>query len=239
MIQKGQVRKIEILDTGLYTLREAARLAKTSPITLRRWLMGYRFPTRWRGGRSEPVFSPQLPEVEGHVALGFLDLIEILFIKAFRNYGVTLPTIRRAAKEAARRWNTSHPFCIKKFRTDGHSVFANIEWEDGDRGLIDLAKSQLAFERVLDPYLEQIDYDLSGEVSRWWPLGKKRAVILDPRYCFGKPIVYPWRVPTESLYDAVKADQTESEVSHWFEIPLSAVRAAVGFEEERENEVLP
>ncbi len=233
MGRKGKDQPDSAIGTGIYTLGEAARLAQTSTATLKRWLKGYRFPAKLTRGESPPIFHAQLPELEGHLALGFLDLVEVLFIKAFRTHGVTLQTIRRAASEAARRWGTEHPFCVNKFRTDGRSVFATVEWEEGDEGLVDLAKSQLAFEKVLNPYLRQVEYDLLGAVARWWPLGRRRPVVLDPKFSFGKPIVVPWCVPTEALYRAIQADQTEREVARWFEIPTRAVRAAMQFEETR------
>jgi uncharacterized protein (DUF433 family) len=168
--------------------------------------------------------------LEGQLALGFQDLIEILFIRAFRGYGVSLQTIRRVAREAARRWHTTHPFCVRRFRTDGRSVFATIELPAGEKGLIDLANSQFAFERVLNPYLRQIDYDLSGAAQRWWPLGKRVPVFVDPRYSFGRPVVTRANVPTEAIYRAVLADQSPREVARWLEIPVSSVRAAIAFE---------
>lgn len=217
------------VGVGIYSLPEAAAFVQTSTVTIRRWLMGYRFPVRHRGGLSRPVFSPQLPVVEGHIAIGFLDLIELLFIKKFRKHGVTLPTIRRAARKAGQLWSTDHPFCLKKLKTDGRTIFGSVEMEEGDEGLLDLARSQWAFQKVIDPYLSQVDYDL-GAAIRWWPLGRKRPVFLDPRFCFGRPIVEPGHVPTRAIYAAIQADQAEREVAKWLDISVPAVRAAVEFE---------
>jgi uncharacterized protein (DUF433 family) len=180
------------------------------------------------------MFRAELPEVDGHLALGFLDLVEVLFIKAFKGRGLALQTIRRAARKAADLWETDHPFCIRRLKTDGRSVFATIESEEGHEGLLDLAKSQWEFESVIDPYLTQVDYDgVDGRASRWWPLGKRSRVVVDPRFSFGRPIVLPSQVPTEDIFAAVKAEESERKVARWFGIPLACVRAAIEFEESR------
>jgi len=218
---------------GVYSLPEAARLVRTSTQTVRRWLLGYRFPTRsGRGGRSDPIFSPDLAQIEGYRAIGFLDLVELLFVKAFRDEGVALQTIRRAAKEAARRWNTTHPFCLQRFATDGHSIFATVVDDLGEENLLELTRSQLAFKKVLKPYLKQLDYDTQNLVKRWWPLGTRRPVCVDPQLCFGRPIVLPIPIPTEIIFEAVSAGQTAEEVASWYGLPLNSVRAAIKFEKD-------
>jgi uncharacterized protein (DUF433 family) len=220
------------LGVGVYSLPEAARLVGTNTARIRRWLLGYRFPVKRQGvGHSEPIFEPELPQISDHWAIGFLDLVELLFIKAFRDEGVSLQTIRRAAREAAKRWRTTHPFCLKRLATDGRTIFSTVQDETGEEQLLELTRSQLAFKRVLRPYLKQLDYEaVAGGVDRWWPMGKKQPVYVDPRVAFGKPVVRPVPVPTDILYGAVAADQTPAEVAEWYELPVASVRAALEFE---------
>jgi uncharacterized protein (DUF433 family) len=216
---------------GIYTIPEAARLIETNTIRVRRWLEGYRFPLKSGIGESAPIFKPHLPQIAGHRAICFLDLVELLFIKAFREHGVTLPTIRLAAREAARRWNTDHPFCLERFATDGRTIFSTIEDDSGDKLLLDLIRSQLAFERILRPFLTQLDYSRVGaSIERWWPLGKKKRVFLDPKIAFGRPVVVDSAIPTEVLYEAVRVNESEADVAHWYGVSTSAVRVAVEFE---------
>jgi len=218
---------------GVYSFPEAARLVRTSTQTVTRWLLGYRFPTRsGSGGQSGPIFSPQLAQIEGYRAIGFLDLVELLFVKAFRDQGVTLQTIRRAAKEAARRWDTTHPFCLRRFATDGRTIFATVLDDLGEEGLLELTRSQLAFRTVLEPYLRQLEYGSEYLVNKWWPLGNKKPVCVDPAICFGRPVVLPVPIPTEIVYEAVGAEQTAQEVAEWYGLPLKSVQAAIEFESE-------
>ena len=217
-------------NLGVYSLGEAARLVGTNPQRIHRWLAGYRFPKKSGvPGESAPIFDPQLPMIGGHRALGFMDLVELLFIKAFRDYGVTLPTIRLAAKEGAKRWGTTHPFCIKRFVTDGRAIFRTIVDEVGEERLLDMTRSQLAFFSILSPYLKQLDYGAIG-VDRWWPLGKGRLVYIDPTISFGRPVVTPKSIPTEMICQAVEVNRSEELVAKWYGVPVSSVRAALEFE---------
>ena len=218
---------------GVYSFPEAARLVGTSTQTVSRWLLGYRFPTRrGSGGRSGPIFSPQLAQIEGYRAIGFLDLVELLFVKAFREEGVTLQKIRRAAREAGRRWKTNHPFCLRRFATDGRTIFSSVVDDLGEEALLELIKSQLAFKTVLEPYLRQLEYGDQYLVKRWWPLGNRKPVCVDPNICFGRPVVLPVPIPTDIIYESVRAEQTPEEVAKWYGLPLGSVRAAIEFESE-------
>jgi hypothetical protein len=41
--------------------------------------------------------------------------------------------------------------------------------------------------------------DLDVEITRWWPLGKQRSVVLDPQRSFGAPIASGSGIPTATL----------------------------------------
>jgi uncharacterized protein (DUF433 family) len=68
-------------------------------------------------------------------------------------------------------------------------------------------------------------------VIRWWPLGEKRLVVLDPTRNFGRPIVARHGVPTEVLASAAKASGSIGEVTRWFEVAEREVRDAVEYEQ--------
>jgi len=64
------------------------------------------------------------------VALGFLDLIEIKFVDAFLNVGVTWPIIHKVREKAQNLYiETNHPFCTQQFVTDGRQIFRDLHEE--------------------------------------------------------------------------------------------------------------
>src|SRR6185312_236861 len=88
------------IGTGFYTVPEAARLLRTPPLNIRRWLGGYRFRLNCRPKNIPPLWVPELPILDGHLELGFRDLIELRFVAAFAKAGMGLKAIRHCLEHA-------------------------------------------------------------------------------------------------------------------------------------------
>lgn len=217
-----------LLNTGIYPVPEASRLTGVAMPRIRRWLRGYQVerddekiirPQLWQG---------QLAPIDDRLALGFLDLIEVRFVHAFLRAGVTWKTVRHAHERGQEAYGTQHPFCTRRFVTDGQCIFDDA---DGQGGMEDVAQRQRVFPVVVKPFLKELQFSEDGEtLESWWPLGKDRRVVLDPTRSFGQPIIASENVPTGVLFHAVQAGQSPEEVAHWYEVPARAVRDAVDFE---------
>jgi uncharacterized protein (DUF433 family) len=221
------------LGTGIYPAGEAARLVQLEPARLRRWVAGYAF--RGRSGErrsSRPVFTNTTRNDGQHLVLSFLDLIEARFVKVFLDHGVSLHTIRIVAKEAEAIFQTTHPFCVKKFETDGETILARLRDEQAEGGerLLDLKRKNFVFPAVFNPLLKTLDFDTSGDAVRWWPRGNFTPIVLDPKRAFGAPIVERSCVPTRALFDAHRAGEPPERIAKWFRVDLEEVRAAIEFE---------
>jgi uncharacterized protein (DUF433 family) len=220
------------LGIGLYTVPEAAHLLGLPAARLRRWAEGYTFA---RGRYSEPLFRRDYPELAKQRILTFQDLIELSLVDYFRQAGVTMATIRKAAQSAAAQFNTSHPFAVKRFHTDGYRLFAEMENQHNGRGAgrriyQELPACQYVLAQVTEPFFKKLDYE--GDLVRhYWPMGKEQPVVLDPARSFGQPIDAGSGVPTRVLYSAHKAGDSVDEVAHWFRVKPDAVRAAIEYEE--------
>ena len=143
-----------LLGIGLYTVAEASRLTGIPRASLRRWLRGYTYAAAGeRHATSAPVWQRQLPDIDGTLGLGFLDLIEARFVDAFRKWSVPWRVIRLCAERARSLIGSDHPFSSQRFRTDGRTIFAETVDESGEEQLLDLARSQLAFARIIGPSL--------------------------------------------------------------------------------------
>jgi len=219
------------LGVGLYSFPEAGRIVGAKPSVLRRWARDYIYFDKDAIRQHTSV----IPRYFGRNSdtLTFLELIELLFIRAFRSEGVSMQAIRKAAERAAIQFHTEYPFAVKRFDTDGKHIFATLREEANDLELTeDLGKGQLAFDRVVKPLFRNLDYRGNTDALRYWPLGHEGRIILDPHRAFGKPIDSPTGVSTEVLYDAVQAEggQDPAEVADWFEVPIEAVTAAIRYE---------
>src|SRR5690348_1230939 len=104
-----------LIGVGVYSAPQAARLIHSRPNEIRRWLGGYH-------GHS-PLWEPQLPRTaDGELRLGFLDLMELRFVRAFRKHGVSLQHIRQVLAKARDLIRSEHPLSTRRFKTDGKDI---------------------------------------------------------------------------------------------------------------------
>lgn len=112
------------IGIGYYAAPEAARLLKTTPRNITRWLPGYSYKDA--NGvvvRAPPLWRPQLTALGESLEIGFHDLIELRFVLAFLSHHVGLNVIRRCLENARRFIGEERPLSTHRFRTDGRSIF--------------------------------------------------------------------------------------------------------------------
>ena len=127
----SDTRDFSLLGIGLYTVPEASRLTGISQARLRRWLRGYTYRAGEEGAVSEPVWQRQIPEIDSTLGFGFLDLMEVRFIDAFRAASVPWRVIRFCAERAREITGADRPFSSRRFRTDGRSICAEVVYQEG------------------------------------------------------------------------------------------------------------
>jgi uncharacterized protein (DUF433 family) len=218
------------LNTGIYTVNEAWRLTGVSKERIRRWLRGYYSNLRDRN--YPPLWKSQLPSLENKVALGFLDLIEVKFVDAFLNEGVSWAVIHKVREKAQKLYpETDHPFCTQKFFTDGHQILREVHQETGEVCLEEIATNQRVFAQITKPFLKQLEFKDGAILERWWPLGTERLVVVDPRKNFGQPTISVDGIPTQILARSYRANGSFEEVAKWYEINPLSVQEAVEYEQ--------
>jgi uncharacterized protein (DUF433 family) len=233
----------DVLGRGVYSGTEALRLinfrrqnetshGSVSHQTLVRWLRGYEYQDR-SGARhhSEPLWHPDYVD-DNVVEVSFRDLIELRFVRAFRDAGLGLKTIRACFERAVEEVDDARPFSTQRFRTDGKTIFLEITHDVREGELIDLRRRQSVFHRLVAPSLRGLEFD-ADIVARWFPLGTTRkSIVVDPARAFGRPIVTNGSVPTEIISGAVKIEGSAEKVAKLYDIPLVAVRDAVVFQQQ-------
>jgi hypothetical protein len=215
----------ELLGIGLYSPAEAERLIGVRRGKIVRWLRGHGI----RGRHYERLWKPQVDLGDGHVYLGFHDLMEARVADAFISKGLSAQKVRRAIELAREMIGAQRPLSTHRFRTDGQSVFLQMAKEDGKDDLLDLFRRQYAFREIVAPSLTNVEFDPEGLPSRWWPKGKSAGIVVDPTRAFGQPIDAATAVPAAVLAAAVGAEGSVEAAARAWEVPTSAVRRAVAF----------
>lgn len=216
---------------GIYTYKEASHLTGISVAQLRRWIEGYK--RNKADNVVLPLVNSDYPKIDSKQVMSFLDIIEILFIKAFHEYGLSFQTIRMAVNRASKLLESEHPFAMKKFYTDGKTILARIAKESDSPELIDLIKKQFQLDDIVLPTLyECIDFDHYEIAERWWPNGRDAGVVIDPNRNFGKPIINDINVSTQLIVDLHNSGHSVEDIIDWYDIDQKYIEIALKFEKE-------
>lgn len=228
--------------TGIYSLREAGRLVQAKPRDLNRWLFGYHFPKKGPDGEHMRAFSPPLWQTQVDTSeyeepiIGFQDLLEVRFVRAFIQHGIPLIVIRKCLESARSIYGVAYPFTNLQFKTDGKTIFGEAlkEAESEGASLVDLKNRQNVFRDIITPSLYTgIEYN-GTQATKWYPTPKRERIVLDPSRQFGSPIIEDTGTPTDVLYASYLAEgENEGAIvttSAIYDVPHRFVRSAVRFE---------
>lgn len=214
------------LDRPIYSFSEADHLAAVSRGTARRWLCGYAYSCR----DGERVAPPAVtPGAERQPAVSFVDLVELVAIARLKERGFSLSTIREIVRNCQELLGVPRPLASLRLKTGGREVFVGVS----DRLLeVGRKKGMQAWSEILEPYLQDLEY--TNEIaSRWWPLGKKQRVVVDPDYGFGLPVVSGSGVRTEIILERFQAGDLPAEIARDFNLSTTEVERALQFELKR------
>lgn len=219
-----------LLGIGVYSVSEVAALTSVPARSIRRWSSGYRYSVGDHPRVSPPVWGRDIPDIDGHSALSFLDMMEVRFIRAFRQHRVSWAAIREAAQIAYEMFDDRHPFTRARFRTDGRRIFKQVE-DEGRVRLFDLNRRSWVFTEIVEQSLYRgVEYE-DDQIAKWFPLFPNRAILIDPSIAFGRPVTSRENVPTDILAAAAEAhDGAIDHVAKWYEVAPASVRAALEFE---------
>jgi uncharacterized protein (DUF433 family)/DNA-binding transcriptional MerR regulator len=226
---------MEVLNAPLYNEAFAARLSELTKGRVHRWLRGYDYTYsagrdgQLRKGHMAPIVARPATLAESYAS--FLDLIDLLFVKRFLDYGISLQKIRKALAEAERLVG-GHHFAQRTFFTDGRNIFLQVK-DDAEALMELLTNGQWVIAPLIKELAHQIEFDRpSGLAHRWYPLGPRGMVVLDPLVSFGNPTIVGKGVSTAVVYDNYLAEkQRVKKVAHWMNLDAKEVAAAIEFEQ--------
>jgi uncharacterized protein (DUF433 family) len=220
-----QEDSIELIGKGIYTVNEAAALIGLPGSRVRRWIAGYKDSNN---KLHSPLAASELPKLENKLAISFADLVELCFIKAFLDKGVSLIAIRKATALAAEIIGvSSHPFATHHFKTDTKSILHSV-----DEKMLNLNSSQYELEGIIKQSLfDGFTYDNEQAVT-WRPSKNEKTILLDPRYSLGKPINERLGIRTKAIFNLWQAENKNTKtVASLFQLKPKEVMDAVHFEQ--------
>lgn len=218
----------DLFTRPLYSYAEADRLAGVPRGTSNRWVKGYKYRNDWGERITQPPMTAALEnKTEGGVS--FFDLVSIKAIDSLRELGFSTRTIRQVVRYCREELGMAYPFVTQSFKTDRRKIYMHA----GDGHLLEVLggqKGAQAWDRILDPFLEDLDY-YNEFARRWWPLGKEdKRVVVDPDYGFGLPVITGSGVRTEIIAEQYDAGDKIEHIAYDFNVTREQIEGALKLE---------
>lgn len=201
-------RRSEVLEMPSYGIPEAAGCLLIPVTTLRAWFLGQHYQSA--AGRR--LFKPPLNIAQRTPPLlSFINLVEAHVLDAIRrHHGVTLQNVRKALAYLEKHFPSACPFADQRFETDGLDLFV-----EHYGALINISsQGQGTMRELVAAYLRRVDRDPKGVPIRLFPYTRHRepdepkAVMIDPRVSFGRPVLVGTGIATEIIAERYKAGES-------------------------------
>ncbi len=223
-LERGLVA-LSILDRPLYSYAEAARLLRVPSQTLKRWLEG----ASVKGVEYPPVIRPQRT---GSDSVTWGEFVEAGLLRGYRSKRIPLqkmrPFIKRFREEAGVPYPLAH---FKPLILDRKDLVYALQQEtllDPSLYLVRSEGGQMLWAPPVEEFLQRVEFDPAGAVSRFRPYGLKTPVVLDPEVSFGVPQIKGIR--TESVAESVAAGESTEQAAMSWGLGIQEVEAALTWE---------
>ena len=183
---------------GIYTLPEAAKYARISPVTLSRWLKG--------STAGERVIPNQNTDTR---IVDFVEFVQALAVRNLRlHYGISLQKIRDAVERAETDYGVRHPFA----RQHTCYVFEHQLWItlEGQTFIQVSGRNhgQSAMTPVIARFLVDVSFDPETGLANQYKAYERGShkIVMNPKLRFGEPILDDCGYTPEALFQAAKTE---------------------------------
>lgn len=200
----------------LLTPGETARHLQIPRATIYYWLQ--------EKANGAPLVHHVEPEKRGWPSVPFVAVVEAYVLRSLRDLGLTKRSIRAAASEVRRTFNTPYALATRRICTDGIDIFVQYAEDDIARA----KDGQRPIREVIDDYLHYITWDDDNEVAdrlrlRQYP--DVAPVIIDPRFGWGAPVVEATKVPVDAVVNLWLAGESIDDVAYEYDMTPTQVEA--------------
>ncbi len=215
-----------------YGITEAADYLGISLATLKSWVEGRYYPTKYGGKK---LFKPLITPA-ARAQLSFFNLVEAhILLSTRKKYRLRLPDIRQAIDYVSREFPSKHPLLTEQFLTDGKDLFV----KKLEQTINVSRRGQLGIGPILDLYLKRIERGRSGLPMRLFPLrmdwvGRPdqeppRVVVINPKISSGRPIVYGTGIITSILAGRFRSGEAISELAQDYDLKTEQIEEVIRY----------
>lgn len=211
------------IGNGIYMIPDISRILRLPYHKVNSWVNKY-----WDGELGIEYQNEYSWVVDNSKAVSFHTLIEFYVLFMLAESGVKTRQVLNAHKELSAYSNTFFPFAqkniLENIKTDGKRIFFNL-----NGNILSLDGTKQFNLNFIEMFFKNLDFDEELLASRFWPLGKDKNIIIDPKRQFGHPVVGFTNIYPETLYSLYKSGEPIEFIAFTYEIDIQKVKDAIDF----------
>ncbi len=208
------------LGNGIYTVPDLALILKLPRNKVRRWLLEF---YNQRLADNADVYSHG--EGRGRVT-NFLTLIEFYVFYMLREQQIGVSKILQAHKHMSKELKTKYPFASYRLLVNKKDILYGINedtWVHADKS------NQIIIRKLIEAFFRKIDFSEKELATRFWPLGKKNSIVVDPQHQFGQPVIYGTNINATTVYSMYESGESTSTIGILYDLTEEQVNDAIAF----------
>jgi uncharacterized protein (DUF433 family) len=216
----------QIFLEGLYTVEQAAWMARVTPRLLRSWLDG-------EGPRDAAVLR-RLPKNSADV-ISFVDFVQTMAIRAIRTRETNRLSLQkiRATINEAKKLGIDYPFA-RRHQTYLFQDDVVIRMSSDPDVIIQVTgkyKQHQLIQQAVELYMEDLGFDLeTGLANKYTPMRDNgRMIVVDPKIQYGAPVVLPCGYTAAALIDASHSEGSINAAAEAMEVESADVLFALRY----------
>lgn len=161
------------------------------------------------------------PVRRGWPSIPFAGLVEAYVLRSLREAGMAKSRIREAASEVRERFGTPYALASSRIATEGASIFIRYAETDVARA----GDHQRPFPPDDSWHLGCISWAPDGFAERLRLRQYPVAVVVDPAFGFGHPVILANRVPVDAVTDLWRTGEPADRIAGEFALPAADIEA--------------
>ena len=211
-------------EYGIFLSKDISEILNLPYSSVRYWMFEF-----WDGRFSKGQDSLYSFGEKGNKAINFLTLIEFYTFYQLRKKGVSSQKIQKAHHHIAKELKTKYPFATAGISTDGKKI-----WYEYLENLINAdGSTQIDMKRIIEPFLDKIDFGDNLHAERYYPLGKSHYVVVDPQHQFGQPTLHGTNLKTDTIFKLFKGGEIKKNICILYDISQKQVSDAILYYQNR------
>lgn len=212
--------QLDIFGNGIYTAADASRILKIPYRKAKYWFHDY--------ARSKFISADgtYVTEFRHLITLNFLALIEMYTFYTLKEKGISTSKILEAHRVMCNYMQTPYPFAKEDLYINNKKLlFGKI-----DDQLITADKHlQTVIINILKPFISKVEFGDDRLARKFYPLGKKRAVVVNPNNQFGQPVIEGTNILTQTVKSLSLGGESHRSIAKLFDIKVKQVKDAIEF----------